>query len=81
MMCRPFFIKKHKECVASPTLKNDTSFACSVFLSIFWFLQKNKKIYIKKYSEKIQKIIGVRKENFNVEKGQNWLRRFKNTKI
>jgi hypothetical protein len=40
-------------------------------LSIFGFPQKNEKIqkkYIKKYSEEIQKIIGVRKECWNAEK-------------
>jgi len=42
-----------------------------------------KNIYQKIYiyiSEEIQKIIGARKGCWNTEKGQNWLKRFKNTK-
>jgi hypothetical protein len=36
------------------------------------------KIYINKYSEEIQKIIGAKKGCWNAD--QNWLRRFKNAK-
>jgi hypothetical protein len=43
-------------------------------------MRKYKKIYIKKYSKEIQKIIGARKGCWNTEKGQNWLKRFKNAK-
>jgi len=55
-----------------------------MLLSIFGFpqnkMRKYKKIYIKKYSKEIQKIIGARKGCWNTEKGQNWLKRFKNAK-
>jgi len=43
-------------------------------------MKKYKKIYIKKYLKEIQKIIGGRKGCWNTEKGQNWLKRFKNAK-
>jgi len=43
-------------------------------------MRKYKKIYIKKYSEEIQKLIGARKGCWNTEKGQNWLKRLKKCK-
>jgi hypothetical protein len=50
----------------------------------FWVTTKQnekiQKIYIKKYSEEIQKVIGARKGCWNTEKGHNWLKRFKNAK-
>jgi hypothetical protein len=43
-------------------------------------MRKYKNKYAKKYSEEIQKVIGARKGCWNTEKGQNWLKRFKNAK-
>jgi len=43
-------------------------------------MRKYKNKYTKKYSEEIQKVIGARKGCWNTEKGQNWLKRFKNAK-
>jgi hypothetical protein len=43
-------------------------------------MRKYKKIYIKNIRKKSKKIIGARKGCWNTEKGQNWLKRFKNIK-
>jgi len=53
------------------------------FVTHFWVPKKKrentKKIYKKTFGRN-PKIIGARKECWNSEKDQNWLRRFKNAK-
>ena len=61
---------------------DDDDVCCYPFLGSHKKNEKIQKICIKKYSEEIQKIIGVRKRCWNTHKmARNWLRRFKNTRI
>jgi len=61
---------------------DDDDVCCYPFLGSHTKNEKIQNIYIKKYSEEIQKVIGVRKGCWNTHKmARNWLRRFKNTRI